>query len=273
MWTILLTGWMALARAAGGGGPCEGVDAVRAFQSAAQEGEAAFAQLDLARLRRAADEALQALSCLREPIDASQAAAFHRLMALLAFTEQDQPRVLREFHAARRLQPGYAIPEEVAPPGHPLVRLYEQALQADEGELVPLAPPRRGYVLVDGVRGAPWPSGISAIVQVFDASGELVETVLLQPGMEPPAWGPPPATTPEARRRRFLLGAGAGTSAFLSGLFYAGAWLTYAQFERTEFETVEEAESLKSVNNALFYSSLGFGVAAAGLGVTAVITW
>ena len=88
-------------------------------------GEQAFADLDLDGLTEARDEAVSLLPCLVEPIAPGQAAAYHRLMGMHAFAAGQRDQVLSEFHAARKLVPGYAVPESVAPPGHPLIEAYE----------------------------------------------------------------------------------------------------------------------------------------------------
>ena len=106
---------------------CERAASPADFYLASDMGEQAFVDLDLDGLMVAQADALWALRCANQQISDKMAAAFHRLMAFSAFTEGDDARVLVEFHAARRLEPGYLISAEVVPEGHPLRLHYEAA--------------------------------------------------------------------------------------------------------------------------------------------------
>jgi len=276
---------------------CEKPSTLLDFQHAATRGETAFAGMDIEGLVAARDLAASHLECVQEPVTPEVAAAFHRLMAIVAFTEQDLDAVLAEFHAARRLQPGYQIPEEVAPQGHPLIRLYEDSVSAAEGDLSPVNPPVGGWVSVDGVRGAPVPTGISTIVQAFESDQTLVETVWYLPGEELPSWGPDPALasagTSQGLGRGLKLGA-TGASLLAGGVMMYGAWRSNCQFWYTDsgfvsdyedrcsrfsgsFEPIaDDGESLKkqkNQTNALYFSSIGAGVLGVGLGIVTVIQW
>ena len=114
-------------------------------------------------------------------MEPSQAAAFHRLMALSSFAEGEDELAFREFHAARRLDPGYTLPEEFGAQDHPMRMLYQQSHDADEGTLEPVlvSPDLTAYV--DGIRNAPRPSGVSTILQAVDDEGAHGES-LLGPG-------------------------------------------------------------------------------------------
>ncbi len=208
--------WLALTFASAQETPCPQTTDTEDFLQSATEGERAFAAMDLPALRAARDEALRSLSCLGAKLTPRDAAAFHRMMALAAFTTGDRDQVLAEFHAARRLEPGYEIPEAVAPVGHPLVQLYDLAVDAAEGTLEPPLPPLSGYVMVDGVRGAPRPNGISTVIQVYD--GEVLqETRLLMAGERMPSWGPSPLEEHQRRRQRRAVLVGAIGTAALAG--------------------------------------------------------
>jgi len=264
----LLTLGLAAAMAAP---PCPEATSPEDFLHGVQRGEQAFAQMDLPGLHTARDEALGDLVCLGGKISPQVAAAFHRLMALEAFTAGDRALVLAEFHAARRLEPGYAIPHDVAPVGHPLVHLYEQAADAAEGALEPPIPPLNGYVMVDGIRGAPRPSGISTVLQIYE-DDELVETLLLGAGERMPTWGPMPLE--ELQRKRFRLGlyGGAGVAAVAATGLFIGHRVAYSRFWSDDADALpsEELGQLRTTSNALLASSAGVGVAALGLGLVAV---
>ncbi|MFZ5476632.1 MAG: hypothetical protein ACOZNI_07635 [Myxococcota bacterium] len=243
------------------------------FARAAFAGEVAFAEMDIEALGRAREDAMRALICLGEPVGPSEAASFHRLMAMDAFTVQELDRVRAEFHAARRLQPGYQIPESVAPGGHPLVRLYDAAADADEGALEPVATADRGWIVTDGVRGAPRPAGISTILQRFDADGAIVETVYLLAGDPLPAWAVPELPVRKAALRVPLVAA-TGAAVVASGTLYGLAWGANRTFWDLE-EPVPDDElvAVQTRANGLTWASVGTGMVALGLGTVTVLTW
>lgn len=246
----------------------------QSFLDAAKRGEGAFSAMDLPGLTEAREQALAVLPCLTEDVTLNQAAAFHRLMALAAFTAGDQEQVLGEFHAARRLEPGYQMPETVAPAGHPLMNLYEASLSTAEGELDPIIPPEGGWATADGVRGAARATGISSLVQVYNREGRLTETRFLLPGDPTPAWGPLPFERAQQHRRRVVLITATTASAIAAGTLYG---LSVQQ--RTVFDDVDDPVtdsdlgSLRTRTNTLFFTSIGAGAAALGLGLTATFTW
>ncbi len=257
---------------------CEQTTSVADFLGAAQRGERAFAAMDLPDLSLAREQALAVIPCLGQPIQPRDAAAFHRMMALAAFAGGDSEAVMREFHAARRLEPGYQIPASVAPPGHSLVRLYDLSVNADEGELQPTIPPRKGWVGVDGIRGAPRPDGISSVVQVFGEGDLLEQSLYVLPGEPVPAFGPLPIDDLRRKRRRSGLLIGSGSAFVTSSVLYGFAMHYKAQFWAYHPDPADklgddELSDLKLRTNVLGFTSLGAVVLSAGLGVTAAATW
>lgn len=243
------------------------------FLGVAQLGEQAFAGMNLPALSMARDLGLDVIPCLGEPITPRDAAAFHRMMALAAFTSGDSQGVMREFHAARRLEPGYQIPATVAPPGHSLVMLYERSVSAEEGELQPTIPPQGGWVGVDGVRGAPRPDGISTIVQVFDQADALQQSLYLLPEDPLPVWGPMPIDQLRRKRRRASLLIASGSALSTSVVFYGVAMRSKAEFWADQPRTYEEIVELRLRTNGLAWASLGTVFLAGGLGVTTAVLW
>ncbi len=274
-------------------GACDQSSTLQDFQYAATLGERAFAGMDIDGLVRARDSAAQHLECVDQAVSADVAAAFHRLLAMVAFTEQDPSSALAEFHAARRLNPGYQIPEDVAPVGHPLITLYEQSLTAAVGELLPVNPPVNGWVTVDGIRGAPVPSGISTILQAFESNQTLVETVWHRPGEPVPSWGPDPALIEPTGLGRGLALGGAGASVLASGVLAYAGWRSNCQFWYTDAGFVGEGqgtcgffegriteplsadgsalEDQQRLTNGLLVGAGTAGALAIGLGVVAVV--
>ncbi len=238
------------------------------LRDAYRRGEDAFANLDLGGLEGATADAQSSLPCLNEPIPPLDVAAYHRLMGLSAFASQDEETMKGEFHAARKLEPGYAVPAEVAPTGHPMIEAYDRAHIADEGELQVPFPPEGGFVTVGGVQGAPRPSKSPVIVQVYDAEGELRHTAHYAPGESMPEWGPPPLDPGPPMP---LIVAASGT-ALTAGAMYGAAWYFNGQFW-SEDTPDSELAGLRAKTNALAYSSLGAAVVSVGLGTVVVLTW
>lgn len=246
-------------------------DVLAEFRAAARRGEAAFASMNLARLQVADAQALSIIPCLVDPLPVEAAADFHRLRALRAFTEDDSSLVLAEFHAARRLVPGYVVPEEVAPEGHPLQQLYDFSAGADEGELELVVPPEGGRVVVDGVGSALRPSGVSSIVQVYSSRGTLIETRYLAPGAATPAWGLRPEEVLAAQQRHQLLVGGTVLFGVASLATYTASRLTRQGFEAST--SPSEIRRLARTTNGLAWTAVGSGGLALGLGTTAVLVW
>ena len=263
---------------------CSEAASLSDFVSASAKAEEAFASMDIVTLNAVKGYALDLLPCLGEKVTTAEAATFHRMVALAAFTDGDEELVLAEYHAARRLEPGYAISETVAPEGHRLRELYEQSVDAAEGELHAMMPPAGGFLVVDGVRGAPRPDGISVIVQVFDDTGALTETLLLERGADTPSWAPAPEPEPlpaapvepepdgDRNVGRVVSFVGAGVAAASAGVLYGIA----AQKHDTYYNgglVGQEREDERQETNTFFFSSVGAGVVAVGLGVTAVVVF
>lgn len=253
---------------------CPEVATLEDFQAAARAGERAFAEIDLPALTRAREVALATIPCLGQPVTPAIAADFHRMMAMAAFTAGDEALVLAEFHAARRLDPGYHIPASVAPPGHPLVELYEAASRHTDTDQVleSVIPPVGGTAVVDGTVSGLRPRGLSAIVQVYREDGLLTQTVYLLPGDPTPRYGPVPVEVEQERRRRRALLAATGGTALIAGGLYTRAVVGEALFMDTS-RTLSKPRKAQATNNAYFWSSLGVGTAALGLGVVTTITW
>ena len=91
----------------------------------------AWVAMDLDGFNRAAEEARETLSCLSLPVTPADAAAFHRMEALAAWVRKDRDATVAAFRAVVEVQPDYAIPETVAPPGNPLHAAFEEARHED----------------------------------------------------------------------------------------------------------------------------------------------
>lgn len=234
------------------------------LRQAGHDGETAFADMDSkALLRQVARAREDLLPCLSESLAPQDAAIFHRLMALEAFTRRNDARVLAEFHAARKLEPGYTFPPTVAEGDHPLLALYARAANIQDGRPEPIYAPENGYVLVGGVRNAPRMSAVPAIIQVYGAAGVWIETRYILPGEQLPIWGRNlfgvtlkdlgVDTTPTWKKPTGWYIAG-GVSAALAITFYA-----LALYEKSQFDDQATADSDLSGHR---YRANGFGATA-----------
>lgn len=261
------------ALAADAGASCVGTTTVADFAAASAAGEAAFADLDSDALAKAQVAGARALTCLAAPVGTRDAAAFHRMIGLAAFTRHNLADARSEFHAARRLEPGYQIPENVAPPGHPLVALYDESATADEGELQAVQASGGGWIVVDGVRGSPRPVGVSVILQRFDALGKLEASVYLPAKASLPAWAVPPKAVTRKGLHGGLIAATAGT-AVAGGVTYGLALAAHGQFENLNNPVPDsELPGLQSRANTLTYASIGIGVVGLALGSITILSW
>jgi hypothetical protein len=253
---------------------CAEATTIAGFLSAARQGEEAFADMDMVGLSDAREQALAQIPCLDEAVNTETAAAFHRMMAMAAFTQGDEPGTLAEFHAARRLQPGYTIPEGVAPEGHPLVDLYQRSVAAAEGRLDPTIPPLGGWVTVDGVGGAPRPTGISTILQSFASDGTLEQTTYLLPGDPTPSFGPMPIDELRRKRRRTALGSSTAAALVASGVLYGMSWSSHNKFMDTDNPLPDaDLPTQRNTTNTLMFASLGAAGVGVGLGVVTLVVW
>lgn len=257
-----------IARAAECDAPADLAD----FSTATRAGETAFAEMNLPGLTDARAEALSVVPCLQQPVPVGVAADFHRLMALSAFTRGDERQVLTEFHAARRLVPGYEVPDDVAPPGHPLMDLYAASRDADEGALQSAVPPVGGHVIVDGVRGALRPEGSSSLIQAFGSDGVWIESRFVDAGDATPAWGPLPLEVAQARRRRVLFGSLTGASALTTAGLYTFAWVSRGDFDDPTTPD-DQLPLLEARTNALSAGAAVAGAVSLGFGTLTVLTW
>ena len=210
------------------------------------------------------------------------AAAFHRTTAMVAFLEGDRKRVLQEFNRARLLHLGYEIPARVAPEGHPLWLLYQEAKTMGEGQLERGVPPADGWLVVDGVRNGARPVDADVIVQVYTMDGARQETVFIAAGGEMPAWGIESVFTRESIRRPAAIAT--GVSALTTGILYGLSWRSRGIYEGemtadvcpvvgSEINQADCLDSYRDQTNLLSWSAVGTGVLTLGFGAVTLVSW
>lgn len=288
------TGWIAVAAlgaslVSGGAraecpAPTRSGDLIRPLN----EGQAAFSAMDGDTFARATEAASAALRCLGEPVSASVAASWHRHQGLLAFLADDAAGARAAFRAALSLQPGWRLPEDVAPPGNPLFVLYEEARGLGPGASEPAYAEGGLDLLVDGALSSDLPLERPAIVQVLSPDGQVLQTSYVRPGEPLPTLarrGPPPASAPrvvtsaptlpdpDKRRPPVALLAGSGAALLASGIVYTWSGFTRIRYITPGAAEDDELDGLVTQNHALFWTAGGLALTSVGLGVGAAVAW
>lgn len=243
--------------------------------------ESAFRARDRQGVLDAEQRLRESVSCAGEPLTPTDSAAVHRAVGLGRGLVGDRDGALRSFRAALTLEPGVALDPQLVPEGHPILELYRAAGLLPPGPTTPAFVPDSAQELrVDGSEASAIPTERASVVQRlgsngmpawsgYHADGGLPEGSGLLP--TPPA--APPGTTPEPRRPRVALVAGAGAALLGSGALYALSALSMDEFQHGELgeDPVARLNMLRRVNNAEFYGAVTLGTVAVGLGVTSFL--
>jgi len=237
------------------------------------QGDAAFSALDDEQFAAARQEAEAMVPCLAEPLSPGDAALLHKLGALGAFVDRDDAAAVAAFRSLVLASPGYALPESLAPEGHPLRTHFAVA----EGMVVvpgsQLPAPVAGRVYVDGRPADEAPAGRPWVFQHIDEAGAVLDSALVAAGEDAPAFentGLPVAAgvRPGVHRPLALT---AGAAALASGVLYLSARGTADRFWDPTTET-SELEALRTRTNTLGWLSAGAAVVAVGTGAGAFIS-
>lgn len=168
----------------------------RTLAQAVGHAETAFTEMDGDRFGDAVRDARSTLECIADVLSPIEVAGYHRVNALAAFLRQDHTRATLEFRAVRGTQPGYVLPTEIAPEGHPLRTDYDASGQFAEGERFPLPDPTTGWLLVDGQRGTNAPGGRPFVLQWVNQDGVVALTAWVDVGSALPAYPKVPVAPP-----------------------------------------------------------------------------
>lgn len=260
------------------------------LQRPINEAQAAFASMDGGGFSRASGVADEALACLSEPISPASAASVHRHEALVAFVRDDPARARAAFRSALALQPSYRLPEDIAPAGNPLARLYEEARALGPGPDEAIWPSPGTTMLVDGATAASLPSDRPVIVQILSGDGAVLSTSYLRVGGAlpeglmtsppdprlavvpipvPPGSGVSDTPPPPKPAKPLLIGA-AGAAAGAAGL-YALSAVTQQRYKQEGAVPDASLDRLVSLNHGAVLSAAGVCAVGVGLGVVGVI--
>lgn len=248
--------WLWLAGAAWAG-DCDGA----ALQEAIRDAEGAFASMDSSGFDAAVKAARVAVACAEQPLTPVQCAGFHRIMALEAFLDRKEDDAVLDFVAVRATQPGYQLPESIAPQDHPLRQLFDQSAEFASGGTFTLPPPAGGgWLDVDGSRAEAAPSNRPFVLQYLDGSGVPKVSGYVPVGGKVPEYpvGNAPKAKSEGGGGLSPVGwAGIGAAAVGAGL-YGAAFATHGSYDRAvESGDADQIRSLHGTTNALTVGGVG----------------
>ncbi len=150
----------------------------------------AFANTDRERFDATYDDLRVRIPCLAEVMAPAEAAVVHRLFAFRAFVAGDDQATLRSMQVAQQLDPAYALPESIAPPGGPLHQLYERGRENPDVARVGFGEPDGLSGYVDGSASARRPISAPTFLQLRTEDGDVHWSAYLTPEDPLPAWLP-----------------------------------------------------------------------------------
>lgn len=195
----------------------------------AQTAEADFSDLNSDGFNEARARMLEAASCLDSAPSPSDAIEVHRVEALAAFMAGDENATRLSLHAMLEVDATATLSLDLAPEGHRLRILLEEARELPSSNLIPseVAPPCS--LVVDGTRATTRPSNRPALVVVQGPGGRVVGSELLAAGENLMVYCEGPVLLHS--RRTWPLWVATGGAAALSG----GLWTaTLLNAERAE---------------------------------------
>lgn len=277
---LVLTTALALAQSTG---PCPEPITSTELAARVSEASARFAGLDVVGFESTSEAVWSLLPCVDEPLGPLAVADLYQVRALDAFLAQDDPAVALAMGSLRGAVPTYRLSTAVAPKGHPLRVAFDAAADAPAPPTEKLPVPAEARLLVDGQPLLARPTDRAVIVQRLTEEGEVTFTALLEQGEEVPEYPSLDESYREAylseakvirvRQRRPI------ELVVASGLALGGATAMYAlsRDARSTFldpETeIDELAGLRARTNGLQTAAVLTGVAGAGLGVVAAVSW
>lgn len=239
-----------------------------AWRQASAVAEAAWVSADLPALQAGIGKVLESVPCLSERLDRGDVAQLHRLVGLAAVVARDNDGAQRAFAAARAVEPGFAFPVELVPPGNPIALAYV-ALPAPGGAQTPVPSPARGEILFDAESSTWRPAERPTLLQLVDPDGTVSTSAYLRPGEAMPAY-PTSAVASGSTRRgaRLPLLVGASVGAVTAASLYVAAFATEdAYYASTD---LDEMDRLRGESEVLAWSAAGVGLVATATGALAV---
>lgn len=271
-----------------------------------QDGERRLVQLDEAGLDASGSAAEAALPCIGAVLSPANAAVWHRVMGVRAFSMKDEATARDELRATFALSAGAPLPTNYASEGGTLYTFYQSATAAPAAAARAVNVPDGVDFYVDGTKVEEVPADHAALLQLVDSegiirswtlpsasaipdlAGEVAAARLARKGapivVAETATGPvdPEESTELVRpgdekvhRRPVGLLIATGSSALLGGGSYALSWYLHGRFGDLDNTPVPvgEVDNLRWQTNASTVAAPVLGVTALGLGIATVVRW
>jgi len=233
-------------------------DPTAQVRSDAASMEVAFSQLDDAGFDRARKGFDQALPCVRGLLDSSDVAAIHRAEALALFVDGEMRSSTKAWGAVKRLTPGWEPPPALAPPGHLLRELFDEA--TPDGERVTLDLRPKGGWIVDGQPDDTVPVKQGFVLQALDGEGHVYYTGYELSIAEIPIVDlVQPGPSPKARKARKI---GSAVAGGLAGAALVGLGVYVDAQARLKHADYDQVDALGTQAEVGAISSIGLGGAA-----------
>lgn len=160
---------------------------IRDLNTAMDEAEQAYMDLDLDGFMAASKTLEEAIPCLSDALTPATAARVHATFGLRGFLDNDRRESTQAFAAARFADASYRLSSSLVPRDAPEWDFYDSVdLSMGGMEKVPAA--NGGFLSFDGKEGLERPSNWPTLVQVFTDAADVLETAYLRPGDAMPAY-------------------------------------------------------------------------------------
>jgi hypothetical protein len=249
----------------------------------------AYGSGDMMGFHQAVSAVAEDVGCLSEPIDAAQIEAVHLALGLKAIVNDEPAVAVAAFQAVYALHPDYQPDDRLAPLDSPARKALEEAKNKGPGAENKVPPISSGYTwIVDGAESAEpmLPAERATLVLLHSPDGSIVQSKYLPQGGAPDelvgaasveiAGVRMAGQTKDSETRsgekatsRPLIYAAGGCAAVATISLVSAALLKQSYLHAPEEDGLKEGTL--TANRVLGYTGYGFGIAAVGLGVTAVV--
>jgi hypothetical protein len=249
----------------------------------------AYGSGDMMGFQQAVSAVAEDVSCLTEPIDAAQIASVNLALGLKAIVNDEPAVAVAAFQAVYVLQPDYQPDDRLAPLDSPARKALEEAKIKGPGAENKVPPISSGYTwIVDGTESAEpmLPAERATLVLLHAPDGSIVQSKYLPQGGSPDelvgaasveiAGVRMAGQTKDSETRsgqkatsRPIAYAAGGCAAVATISLVSAALIKQSYLHAPEEEGLKEGAL--NANRVLGYTGYGFGIAAVGLGVTAVV--
>lgn len=191
----------------------------------------AYLNADVEGVREEWANTLSVLGCAGELLGLHTAAKVHEAAALASFAAADAEATRIAWASLLVSWPHYALSEDLAPTGHPLRALFDEAQSLPTGTPSTVRIPIGSFLRLDGVRTEERFSQRAALVQVLTDPGEVLYSGYAWPHDPLPPPLPRRALAPQLRAGRAFITVG---GLALAGGVAAGAAAMSLEADRRE---------------------------------------